>query len=96
MSLRDDGEYRALQEQAHQLEELTRHPGWPVLVDFMETISRAAKLRVLNGKLMSVEEYKSVTGELIGIHKVLDAPSVVQGMLQGEVRQRDESGSPVT
>lgn len=96
MSLRDDAEYRALQEQAHLLNELTRHPGWPVLVDFMETVSRAAKLRVLNGKLGTVDEYKSITGELVGIHKVLDAPAVVQGMLESERDQRVEADESIT
>ena len=93
--MRSDEEYRALQEQAHMLDELKRHPGWDVLVDFMETISRAAKLRVLNGKLVSVEDYKSVTGELVGIHKVLDAPAVVMGMLEEEKRQRIEAEAPI-
>lgn len=72
------------------MNELTRHPGWPVLVDFMETISNPAKRRVLNGQQQTIEEYKSVTGELVGIHKVLDAPAVVAGMLEEEKAQRVE------
>lgn len=88
--MRSDEDYRALQEQAHLLEELTRHPGWPVLVDFMEAISKAAKLRVLNGKLDSIDSYRSTTGELVGIYKVLDAPSVVRGMVEAEQQQRVE------
>jgi hypothetical protein len=94
--VRSDDDYRALQEQAHLLNELTRHPGWPVLVDFLEVISRAAKLRVLNGKLDSIDAYKSVTGELVGIHKAIDAPSVVAGMLEEEKRQRVERDEAVT
>lgn len=86
----NDDEYRALQEQAHLLQELTRHPGWPVLVDFLEVISRSAKKRVLNGNLDSIDAYKSVTGELVGIHKAIDAPSVVAGMLENERARRVE------
>lgn len=93
--MRNDDDYRALQEQAHQLNELTRHPGWAVLVDFMETISRAAKLRVLNGGIDNLDAYKSITGELVGIHKVLDAPSVVRGMVEEEKRQRVEREEPI-
>lgn len=94
--MRTDEDYRALQEQSHLLNELTRHPGWPVLVDFMETISNSAKRRVLNGKMPTVEEYKSVTGELVGIHKVLDAPTVVAEMLEEEKAQRVEHEVPLT
>lgn len=78
------------------LDELTRHPGWPVLVDFLEVISRSAKLRVLNGNLKSFDDYNAVTGELVGIHKAIDAPAVVAGMLEEEKRQRVESEEPLT
>lgn len=78
------------------LQELTRHPGWPVLVDFLETVSIGAKKQVLNGYINSIDAYKSVTGELVGIHKAIDAPSVVLGMLEEEKRQRIEADAPVT
>lgn len=94
--MRSDDDYRALQEQAHLLNELTRHPGWPVLIDFLETISRGAKKQVLNGYLDSIGAYKSVTGELVGIHKAIDAPAVVATMLEEEKRQRIEADEPVT
>ena len=92
----DDDEYRALQEQAHLLQELTRHPGWPVLVDFLEVISRSAKKRVLNGNIDSIDAYKSVTGELVGLHKAMDAPVVVAMMLENEKERRRENDEPLT
>lgn len=92
----NDDEYRALQEQSHLLTELTRHPGWPVFVDFLEVISRSAKRRVLNGQLDSHDTYKAVTGELVGIHKAIDAPSVVHGMLENEQNRRRENDESLT
>ena len=92
----NDEEYRALQEQSHLLAELTRHPGWPVLVDFLEVISRGAKKRVLNGNLDSIDAYKSVTGELVGIYKAIDAPTVVASMLENEKARRIENEEPLT
>lgn len=93
--MRSDEDYRALQEQAHMLDELTRHPGWAVLVDFLEVISRAQKLRVLNGNIDSHDSYKSITGELVGIHKAIDAPKVVAKMLEDEKAQRVERDEPI-
>lgn len=92
----NDDEYRALQEQSHLLTELTRQPGWPVLVDFLEVISRSAKKRLLNGNIADFDAYKAVTGELVGIYKAIDAPSVVAGMLENETTRRRESDEPIT
>jgi hypothetical protein len=79
---------RALIEQAHQLHELTKQAGWAVLVDFMEVRTRADKLRVLNGKCVDIDDYRKLTGFLIGVHAVLDAPSTVQE-LADNARRRD-------
>ena len=77
------------------LDELTRHAGWPVLVDFLLVISQSAKKRVLNGNLDSLDEYKSVTGELVGIHKAIDAPGVVAKMLLDERTRRIDNEEPL-
>jgi hypothetical protein len=63
---------------------------WRLIFPNPEAISKAAKLRVLNGKLDSIDAYRSTTGELVGIYKVLDAPSVVRGMVEAEQQQRVE------
>jgi hypothetical protein len=94
--LRDDDEYRALQERVYQLGELTRHPGWQVLVELTEQVTRAMKLRVLNGNFKSIDEYKSATGELQGVARVLDAPKLAQSMLDAEHQQRIESETSLT
>lgn len=83
-----DDEFRALQEQAHQLRELTRHPGWAVLVDFSFERMKATKQAVLNGNVADIEKYKQHTGWLRGIHDTLDAAAAVEAMVDGERMRR--------
>ena len=71
---------RALIEQAHQLHELTKHPGWPILVDYAnDQIMRPMKYRVLNdGNIPELAEYKKLAGFLMGMHRALDIPAEVE------------------
>jgi hypothetical protein len=77
-------ELRALVEQAHQLDELTKHPGWEVLTDFVYhggggSVKR--QHRLVNGQLTTFEEYVKETGWLQGAHHVIEAPKTVAGMV---------------
>ena len=94
--MRNDEDYRALQERVHLLDELTRHPGWNVLVELTEQATRAMKLRVLNGGVTSIEDYKAMTGELLGAARVLDAPKAARLMLDAEQKQRVEAEASLT
>lgn len=85
-----DEDLRAMQEQAHMLEELTRHAGWPVFVDYLHTIMDADKRAVLNGFIEDQLKYKAVTGKLSGIHTALDAPVIVRKMVDDELGRRRE------
>lgn len=74
-------ELRALQEQAHQLQELTKHPGWAVLEDYavrspFGTATRQTGL--LNGGAKSYDDYQKQTGWLSGVYFVLHAPQRVR------------------
>lgn len=91
-----DDDFRALQEQAHMLNELTRHAGWAVLVDYLQATSASMQRRLLNGHISSHEEYKQVSGELVGITKALRAPDQVAQMVRDEVERRAQAGLPVT
>ena len=77
-------ELRALVEQHHQLDELTKHPGWEVLVDYVlhgggGSVKR--QHRLVNGQLTTYEEYVKETGWLQGAHHVLEAPKTVLAMV---------------
>ena len=71
-----EDEFRALVEQHHQLEELEKHPGWEVLVDYVlhgpaGSIGRQRAL--VNGGARDWDTYQRESGWLQGAHHVLDA-----------------------
>ena len=78
------------------LNELTRHEGWPILVDYLRALSEGAQRRLLNGHISSHEEYKQISGELVGITKAMRAPEQVAQMVQSEIDRRGERGEPIT
>lgn len=86
----NDDELRALQEDAHMLEELTKHPGWSIFVGYCHAIMDGDKRRVLGGVLADPLEYKAVTGRIVGIHDVLNAPIVARQKVDTELNQRRE------
>lgn len=86
----DDDTLRAVQEQAHQLEELTRHPGWAVFVDRLHTEMIPDKKAVLNGMVDDISKYHTLTGRLRGIHFAMEAPERVRGMVLSEIGRREE------
>jgi hypothetical protein len=74
---------RELTERAHQLDELTKHPGWAVLVDWTRHGPAGAANRqrgLLAGNAKSLEDYQYEVGWLAGAEHVLDAPQRVRDM----------------
>lgn len=79
-----DDELRALVEQHHQLEELAKHPGWQVLVDYVlngPAGSLGRQRRLVNRGAKDFQEYLSECGWLAGAHHVLDAGTAVGQMV---------------
>ncbi len=84
-------EYRALVEQSHQLQQLTEHPGWAVLVDYIKTVVLAPrKDRLLNGAIDSLDEYKKQAGFCAGAEWVLNAHEVIGNQALRERERREE------
>ena len=79
-----DDDLRALIEQHHQLVELTKHPGWEVLVDYAlngPAGSMSKQHRLVNGGAKDWDDYQRQTGWLAGAHHVLDAHQTVGKMV---------------
>ena len=72
------------------MSELTRHPGWPLLVDFMHDRMRAEQLQVLAGKLVTLDDYRAKCGLLAGMQAVLDGPASLAAMVDTERARRAE------
>jgi hypothetical protein len=86
----DDDALRALQEQSHMLNELTRHPGWAVYVDYLHTVMNADKRAILNGAMSNHEQYQKTAGRLVGIHTAIDAHQTIAEMVHRELVIREE------
>ena len=72
-----DEELRQLQEEAHQLEELTRHPGWQVFTRLAQNgdgMVAANERRVLHGNCETTDEYQKWVGWLSGARTILGIP----------------------
>lgn len=89
----NDEDFRALIEQAHQLGELTNHPGWAVLVDYMEVRMRGDKLKILNGNCRDLDDYRKTAGFLVGAHAVMDAPKIVNEAVAREKQRREDDAA---
>lgn len=72
------------------MQQLTAHPGWPVLVDYMYAYMNPLKKALLNGFMNDHDEYLKRAFECVGVHKVLDAPGVLAEMVTTERKRRGE------
>ena len=73
------------------MEELTKHPGWPVLVDWLNERMKPVKLAVLNGAPKNFEDYLTKANWLKGITDAIEAPKTIVGLLDSEqVRRREK------
>lgn len=92
----EDEKYRALQEQVHLLQELTKHPGWQELTAVAHDLMEPVKRSLLNGAVKGHEEYLKSAFLCVGIHRILDIPQVAFKKLDEEQRQRVEKDVPLT
>ena len=88
-----DDEYRALQESAHLLAELTDHPGWNELRALVADKMRPETTRILNGRVNSHDDYQHSTGRLVGMQEVVDIPAAIVRMRDNETVRRAERAS---
>lgn len=85
---------RELQELAHQLDELTKHPGWEVYVDFVlfgAGGQRHHQQRVISGACKTTEEYQHQVGWIAGSQHALDAPKNVRKMADDYSKKAGQS-----
>lgn len=77
-----DDERRVLIENAFQVKQLTQHPGWPVLMDFVVNAGglRAWQTAVLGGGAKTTESYQHMVGKIQGCEHVINAPERIQKM----------------
>ena len=89
----DDDVFHALREQAQALADLTKHPGWEVLVDGLNHRMRDDKVSILNGNVADIETYRKRAGRLSGIHEAIDFPQLIQKMVDAEYERRGDDAA---
>lgn len=62
-----------LLDRAQQISDLTRHPGWPHLVEFVEEMAHLKSKYILAGSCEDAETYKRMVGWLEGAAFALNA-----------------------
>lgn len=65
-------------EHAHQLHELTQHPGWVILTREAEKKIHALQRRLIDGKAADYAEYRDWAAHAAGMLEVFDIPERVQ------------------
>ena len=77
----NDDALRALVEQAHQINELTQHPGWDVLLDYLRFSEGALakrQVQLLQGGAKTFDDYQRRIGFIEGVQYAIDAPERLQ------------------
>lgn len=65
------------------------HPGWAVLVDWLNLRMKSEKLIVLNGNVDDFEAYLKKAHWLRGVTDALDGPKQIAGLLANEQERRE-------
>jgi hypothetical protein len=89
----EEAELRQLIERSSLIEELTRHPGWRMYVDYLAALSLRMQDRVLKSYAKSFDEYRFETGKLAGLKTAIEAPERLQiqvAMAQHQAEQARE------
>lgn len=77
-----EDEKRQLIENDFQVQQLTQHPGWTVLLDFVVNAGglRAWQTAVLNGGAKTTDAYQHMVGKIQGCEFVINAPARIARM----------------
>lgn len=73
---------RELLERAHQINQLTQHPGWAVFCDYLIALTTPVQVAVLEGKVRSEEDYRERVGFIRGVRTAMLAPDRLAGQVQ--------------
>lgn len=86
-----EDEFLDLVRMTHEVQEMTKHPGWTYLVDRAAVNISAKQRSVLNGSAKTVEEYKALTGWLDGATFFVNLPNKMEQDLEEQRLERAEN-----
>lgn len=70
----DQDQLRAHIERVHLLEQLTEHPGWPILRDAVIARTTGRQNRLIRGQVEDFAQYKQMAGWIEGALAAIDTP----------------------
>lgn len=79
----DEDTLRLLQEKAHRLRELTRHPGWETLVEEIGVRLEAKRRALVAGSAKDYGDYRSLAAWIEGAEAVLALPEAMAERAKG-------------
>jgi len=71
------------------VQEMTNHPGWALLEDYMREQQAAKQHYLILGNADSMEEYNKVTGWLAGVAATLNAPTTLDSQTEREKKEEE-------
>lgn len=74
----DEHEIRDLVERSSQIQQMTLHPGWGYLQDYLIALTTSHQKRILSGGCRSIEDYRAETGFVRGLQASLEAVDKLQ------------------
>jgi hypothetical protein len=87
-------ELRDLIERNAQIQEMSLHPGWELLCDYVRAQMMAKQRSLLLGNADSLEEYREQVGWLQGVTAVLNAPqSLAEQVTREQQKEREHGGA---
>lgn len=89
----DRDQLRDYVERVHLLEQLTQHPGWPVLRDVVIAKTGARQNRLIRGQVEDFAHYKQMAGWVEGALAALDVPQTQLQQLAAARARLDEHES---
>jgi hypothetical protein len=84
-------ELRDLIERNHQVQELTRHPGWPLFCDYLRAQLEAKQRYLILGNAKDIEDYRKIASWVAGVTDALNAPQMLSEQVERARRAEDEA-----
>ena len=91
-----DEEYRAAQEQAHTLAEMTRTQGWSDFVGLVQARTMDTRKTLLGGRAPDWDAYLKLTTRLLTAEELLGLPEWAAKVAENERKRRIDNNEPIT
>lgn len=86
-----DDELRELIERDSLVQEMTQHPGWELLCDYIRVKLAAEQRSLVLGNMKTFEEYQRRVGFAEGVVYALNAPAALADLVERARKEADQA-----